>query len=57
MPSDSTPKCHQKVYPNFSLKDKVYIVTGGGRGLGLVIAEAMTEAGADGLSFCLSICS
>lgn len=57
MPSDSTSKYHQKVYPNFSLKDKVYIVTGGGRGLGLVIAEAMTEAGADGLSFCHSVCS
>ncbi|KAF3479481.1 3-alpha-(or 20-beta)-hydroxysteroid dehydrogenase [Arthroderma uncinatum] len=47
MPSEPTPKYHQKVYPNFSLKDKVYIVTGGGRGLGLVMAEAMTEAGAE----------
>ncbi|OJD24037.1 hypothetical protein ACJ73_04603 [Blastomyces percursus] len=38
---------HQKVYPNFSLKNKVYVVTGGGRGLGLCMAEAMTEAGAE----------
>ncbi|EQL29412.1 alcohol dehydrogenase [Blastomyces dermatitidis ATCC 26199] len=31
----------------FSLRGKVYIVTGGGRGLGLRMAEAMTEAGAE----------
>ncbi|KAK2732357.1 hypothetical protein FQN57_002930 [Myotisia sp. PD_48] len=42
----STAK-HHTVYPNFSLRGRVYIVTGGGRGLGLVMAEAMTEAGAD----------
>ncbi|OJD15486.1 hypothetical protein AJ78_04250 [Emergomyces pasteurianus Ep9510] len=38
---------HKKVYPNFSLKNKVYIVTGAARGLGLCMAEAMTEAGAE----------
>ncbi|KKZ68871.1 alcohol dehydrogenase [[Emmonsia] crescens] len=38
---------HQKMYPNFSLKNKVYVVTGGARGLGLCMAEAMTEAGAE----------
>lgn len=43
----SLPK-HHKVYPNFSLQDKVYIVTGAGRGMGLAIAESMTEAGAEG---------
>ncbi|OJD12701.1 hypothetical protein AJ78_06752 [Emergomyces pasteurianus Ep9510] len=31
----------------FSLRGKVYVVTGGGRGLGLRMAEAMTEAGAE----------
>lgn len=40
----------QRKYPNFSLRDKTYVVTGGGRGLGLVIAEAIVEAGADGMS-------
>ncbi|SPO06120.1 probable dehydrogenases with different specificities (related to short-chain alcohol dehydrogenases) [Cephalotrichum gorgonifer] len=32
--------------PEFSLKDKVVIVTGGARGLGLVQAEALLESGA-----------
>ncbi|TLD32867.1 hypothetical protein PspLS_01292 [Pyricularia sp. CBS 133598] len=32
--------------PEFSLKDKVLVVSGGGRGLGLVQAEALLEAGA-----------
>ncbi|PGH10208.1 hypothetical protein AJ79_05461 [Helicocarpus griseus UAMH5409] len=31
----------------FSLRGKVYVVTGGGRGLGLVMAESMTEAGGE----------
>lgn len=38
----------RKAYPDFSIKDKVYVITGGGRGLGLVIAEAMVQAGAEG---------
>jgi hypothetical protein len=39
----------EKAYPNFSLRDKAYVVTGGGRGLGLTIAEAMVHAGAQGI--------
>ncbi|EAW14718.1 oxidoreductase, short chain dehydrogenase/reductase family [Aspergillus clavatus NRRL 1] len=42
-PTASSP---EKAYPNFSLRDKAYVITGGGRGLGLVIAEAMVQAGA-----------
>ena len=34
--------------PEFSLKDKVIIVSGAGQGLGLVQAEALLEAGAIG---------
>lgn len=40
----------RSAYPDFSLQNKVYVVTGGGRGLGLVIAEAMVQAGAEGMS-------
>jgi NAD(P)-dependent dehydrogenase (short-subunit alcohol dehydrogenase family) len=32
--------------PEFSLDGKVYIVTGGGRGLGVALAGAIIEAGA-----------
>lgn len=35
--------------PEFSLKDKVIIVSGGAQGLGLVQAEALLEAGAAGI--------
>jgi hypothetical protein len=34
--------------PEFSLKDKVIVVSGGARGLGLVQIEACLEAGATG---------
>jgi hypothetical protein len=34
--------------PEFSLKDKTVVVSGGARGLGLVQIEALIEAGATG---------
>lgn len=34
----------------FDLSGKVFIVTGGGRGLGLTLAEALAEAGGSGTS-------
>ncbi|KAF9885642.1 hypothetical protein FE257_012733 [Aspergillus nanangensis] len=42
-PSGRPPR---KAYPNFSLRDRVYVITGGGRGLGLAQAEAISQAGA-----------
>lgn len=39
-----------KRLPEFNLTGKVVLITGAGRGLGLVQAEALLEAGAIGLS-------
>jgi hypothetical protein len=35
-------------FREFDLQNKVFIVTGGGRGLGLTMAEALVEAGGTG---------
>jgi len=40
--------------PEFNLKGKVYIVTGGGRGLGVALAGAIVEAGAKKV-YCLDL--
>lgn len=44
-----------KYFPEFNLQDKVIIVTGGGRGLGLTMAEALFQGGAN--VHCLDILS
>jgi len=44
-PIKHSPKA---LLPEFSLKDKVIIVSGGAQGLGLVQTEALLEAGAKG---------
>ncbi len=41
----------EKMLPEFNLEDKVILVSGAGRGLGLTQAEALLEAGAKGGSF------
>ncbi|KAE8375575.1 hypothetical protein BDV26DRAFT_11249 [Aspergillus bertholletiae] len=43
-PKDSVRNGHR--FKEFDLNDRVYAITGGGRGLGLAMAEALMEAGA-----------
>ncbi|OGM41624.1 short chain dehydrogenase/oxidoreductase [Aspergillus bombycis] len=45
-PKDSVKNGHR--FKEFDLNDRVYAITGGGRGLGLAMAEALMEAGAKG---------
>ena len=45
---DTPPRAAVAGLPEFSLKDRVIVVSGGARGLGLVQAEALLEAGATG---------
>lgn len=39
----------QKFFADFSLRGKVFIVTGGAQGLGLALAEGLVEAGGKGV--------
>lgn len=43
------PVMRSDILPDFSLKGKVIVVSGGARGLGLIQTEALLEAGATGM--------
>src|SRR5437762_6440059 len=45
--SPETEAKHHR-FPEFQLDGRVFIVTGGGRGLGLTLAEALVEVGGHG---------
>ena len=47
--TDSIENSPKALLPEFDLKGKVIVVSGGARGLGLVQAEALLEAGATGI--------
>jgi D-arabinitol 2-dehydrogenase len=38
---------YKRTLPTFSMEDKVVVITGGARGLGLVMGQALTASGAD----------
>lgn len=48
LPDPEHPERTQR-FRDFDLEGKVFVVTGGGRGLGLTLAEVLVEAGGKGM--------
>ena len=46
---DEASRATQQRFKEFDLRGKVFVVTGGARGLGLAMAEALVEAGGKGV--------
>lgn len=49
------PERNPHRFRDFDLEGKVFVVTGGGRGLGLTLAEVLVEAGGKGVLPCNSL--